>query len=656
MKSKLFIAALAALALGACSDNGVVDVASNSSASGGSMGYVRLAINLPTQTSTKGANDVFDDGTADEYAVNDITLLLFSGSSEDDATYYAQYTLDNGTLKNYETTTDQITSKYAVTQKIDRPENATASDTIYALVLLNAGTESTDMLSKLTLTVGETTIVKLSQQQLTNIKASDIISSKGFYMCNAPLYTAKGGYTDPDPNDVKNDQEFTLVKIEPDNIYDTEDEALENPASNIYVERAVAKVTVDVADNFVASSTSLAVNNSRVKSAEVKAFTLDLTNETMYPVREVQFAADVYSYHSGLYDDLSYDPSDWPYLLESDKYRMVGGAEVGADVWRIYWGRDPNYGKSAYTEDSDGNRTYTNMNYLYGEDPYASGDMTDLKDNSGDQNPEYCLDNTFAPEYMNKAETTRAIIAVAITLQDDDGNDLSDNSFYVINDERSYIKTLAEVQAYVKKVIQSDEYYQEAEKLWTNGDDDLIDQISVSINETTSTKNATIVLSFGSEISSTDNWTDGKVPDVFSDTSNEYSALMETITSNCEVDYYLNGIAYYPVEIKHFGDESTPWSAPMVSGHTDDTKDTETNKALTSYPSTLFGTSRENNWMGRYGVLRNNWYNIIISDVTEVGTPTVPEAYDEPDDPLQSWLYTEINLLAWAKRQQSVSL
>ena len=82
---KLFSMALAALMLGACSSD---EVATDNSQNGpqwtaDGKGYINLAINLPTQPSTRawdeGSN--LDDGTPTEYDVKDATLILFTGAA-----------------------------------------------------------------------------------------------------------------------------------------------------------------------------------------------------------------------------------------------------------------------------------------------------------------------------------------------------------------------------------------------------------------------------------------------------------------------------------------------------------------------------------------------------------------------------------------------
>ena len=105
---------------------------------------------------------------------------------------------------------------------------------------------------------------------------------------------------------------------------------------------------------------------------------------------------------------------------------------------------------------------------------------------------------------------------------------------------------------------------------------------------------------------------------------------------------YVNGIAYYPITIKHFGDDLTPWS----------------NKTATK--ADPYGTTKQSeNFLGRYGVLRNNWYNITISSIKNVGSAVVPEIkIDDPTtgDKTDNYISVRINVLSWAKRTQNEEL
>lgn len=132
-KYKFFALAFAALTLGACSSDDVVDNGQGGTVPAGEPGYVSLAINLPTQPSTRAED--FDDGTPEEYDVQNATLLLFAGASESAAKFASAYDLPV-TGFNTDGTTDQITEKATIVKEITVPTTA-EGENIYALVVLN---------------------------------------------------------------------------------------------------------------------------------------------------------------------------------------------------------------------------------------------------------------------------------------------------------------------------------------------------------------------------------------------------------------------------------------------------------------------------------------------------------------------------------------
>lgn len=130
-KVKLFSFALAALMLGACSSEDVIDNGGQGTVLPGEKGYISLAINLPTTPSTR-ANDNFDDGLPVEYAVKNATLLIFEGTDEASAKFAGGYDLGKITPNPVG---GNITSTFKVTQKITKPVNGD----LYALVVVNRG-------------------------------------------------------------------------------------------------------------------------------------------------------------------------------------------------------------------------------------------------------------------------------------------------------------------------------------------------------------------------------------------------------------------------------------------------------------------------------------------------------------------------------------
>lgn len=97
---------------------------------------------------------------------------------------------------------------------------------------------------------------------------------------------------------------------------------------------------------------------------------------------------------------------------------------------------------------------------------------------------------------------------------------------------------------------------------------------------------------------------------------------------------YKEGVSYYIARIKHFGDDLTPWK---------EGNDTYGENNL--------------NWLGRYGVLRNNWYDLTIEKISGPGYPDVPEVKpDTPDDEDTKYINVSVKILDWAKRSQKVEL
>jgi len=112
------------------------------------------------------------------------------------------------------------------------------------------------------------------------------------------------------------------------------------------------------------------------------------------------------------------------------------------------------------------------------------------------------------------------------------------------------------------------------------------------------------------------------------------TAINEKLGLSAEtgISTYLNGEAYYIARIKHFN-EMTPWT-----------------------PGTAYGSENEK-FLGRYGVLRNNWYELSVNKVSGLGYPDVPEVKPTlPDDENDQYISVSVKILSWAKRSQNVDL
>ena len=590
-KTLLFSVALAGLMLGSCSSSDDLNGGGNNTGSNQSgSGYISLSLNLPTRSGSvsRAENDVFDDGLADEYAVKNGTLILFEGTDEANATFAGAYELKNLSMNLVGTTTDNITTTTKITQKINSGL-ADGNKNFYAIVVLNNnGTLTVDETNASLRVNGEdfTTTKKISDlQSLELTKNASDFNATGFLMMNAPLSNAKGGADNPSSATIS-----VASKIDKDHIYATEALAKANSSATIYVERALAKVDV------TATSTTGNLTDNTLVPYTIKGWILDNTNKKTYYLRNTS------------------NSSDWLSLkttstVPTKPYRFVGDTpmESGVSLYRTYWAKDPNYDVKPITLSE-------NFNTIGNSVPAALKSLSDH---------DYCLENTFTVGQQNQDVTTRVIIAAQLG---------SGSTFYVVNDNekdlldangmkdavKSAFLNNTDVQAWIKNDLKTGETINE-------NDLDVADITSAGNNKPTITIKSTSATKYNS---STLPVVDTKI-----------QAIMDGI----KVATYEKGISYYPVRIKHFGDDLTPWKSsedPLPTVNTG------------AYPT----AHQAANYLGRYGVLRNNWYNIDVTGIKKLGSPVVPEVTGDTDDELAAYISVKINVLSWAKRTQGAIL
>ena len=591
-KTLLFSVALAGLMLGSCSSSDDLNGGGNNTGSNQSGdGYVSLSLNLPTRSGSmsRAANDKFDDGLANEYAVKNGTLILFEGANEKDATFAGAYELKNLSMNLVGTTTDNITTTTKITQKINNGLSS-GTNNFYAIVVLNNnGTLAVDDATATLKVNGEDFLPtkKISDlQSLELTKNASDFKTTGFLMMNAPLSNVAGGATEPTGATVS-----VASKIDKDHIYATEALAKANSSATIYVERALAKVDV------TATNTRGNLTDNTSVPYTIKGWILDNTNKKTYYLRNTSNSSEWLSLKT-----TSTDPTK--------PYRFVGDnpMESSVQLYRTYWAKDPNY-------DAKPTDLSTDFNTIGNSAPAALKSLSDH---------DYCLENTFTVGQQNQDVTTRVIIAAQLK---DDGK-----TFYVVNDNekdlldatgmkdavKSAFLNNTDVQAWIKKDLKTGETIDE-------NDLDVADITSAGNNKPTITIKSTSATKYNS---STLPVVDTKI-----------QAIMDGI----KVATYENGISYYPVRIKHFGDELTPWKSSETPLPTVSTG---------AYPT----NNQTANYLGRYGVLRNNWYNIDVTGIKKLGSPVVPEVTGDTDDELAAYISVKINVLSWAKRTQGVIL
>lgn len=576
--------------LGSCSSSDDLNGGGNNTGSNQSGdGYVSLSLNLPTRSGSmsRAENDNFNDGLTDEYAVKNGTLILFEGANEADATFAGAYKLNNLSMNLVGTTTDNITTTTKITQKINNGLSS-GTNSFYAIVVLNDnGTLTVDDTKLKVNDVDFPSTKKISDlQNLELTKNASDFKTAGFLMMNAPLASEAGGAHDPSSATIS-----VASKIDKDHIYATEALAKANSSASIYVERALAKVDV------TASKATGNLADAPAVSYSVKGWVLDNTNKKTYYLRNTS------------------NSLDWLKLkttstVPTKPYRFVGDdpTEAAGSLYRTYWAQDPNYAAKPTVLSTD-------FNTIGNSVPAALKSLSDH---------DYCLENTFTVGQQNQDVTTRVIIAAQLK---DDGK-----TFYVVNDNekdlldadgmknavKSAFLNNTDVQAWINTGLKSGEKIDE-------NDLDVADITSAGNNKPTITIKST----------SATKYTSSTLPVV----DTKIQAIMDGI----KVATYENGISYYPVRIKHFGDDLTPWKSsenPLPTVNTG------------AYPT----KNQAANYLGRYGVLRNNWYNIDVQGIKKLGSPVVPEVTGDTDDELAAYISVKINVLSWATRKQSATL
>lgn len=601
-----------ALAFSACSSDDVADNGNGALTDFSNGGYVKLAINLPT-VKDAGAfkasdynNDNFDDGLPAEYDVKNASVILFQGNNENDAQFHSAYKLPTTVTSS---TKEQITKVLQLTKPV---KGNLIGDNLYALVILN-NNDLITVNSDHTLTIGTTTggftgtfkDFKKETATSSTYNVNQFVSAAGgFFMSNAPLANKPGGTDDPSSAEIN-----TLVKLN-GTTYETSALAEASPAADIYVERGVAKVTF-TNDKTTATPFQDAAgiktplsNGSGIADVKytITGWGLDITNKSSYLVR----------HYSSDWNGLKTDQTS-----VTKKYRFIGSKEVEAGKpllqYRTYWAEDPNY--TSYDADLNNNFSIQPDGVpTYISEKFGTAAVGDAQ---------YCFENTFDVANQKQDKTTRVIVRAKVTVNDVPGD------FYMINNGKSTLYSEASLKALVQNAIYNDPQVQAllaaAPGATLNEGD-----INVTFTDNLITAVRTIT-GFSFKINGTTYLTSN--PEVNNVLANANAKVSNIIK-------YKDGIVYYPVRIKHFGNDLTPW-----------------NKDQTGVSKTdIYNSNNANRYLGRYGVVRNNWYDLGVNSISGIGSAVVPPHTSTPDDELDQYISVRINVLSWAKRTQREDL
>lgn len=602
-KSLLFSAVLAGLMLGSCSSSD--DIAGNNTGFNETgKGYINISLNLPTQGKnvSRAANDVTADGVADEYKVNDAALLLFAGANENDAVFQGAYNLD-GLKKTDIDANVQISTQLTKVQEIS---SVSATGNIYAFVLVNKGSNigvGTDH----TITVKGTPFTG-NFSAFSQLKVDGAFVNNNLMMTNVPVVTK--------PGTAAFDNATVLTNVT-SSIFKTEAEAKANPAADVFVERVASKVTLGM------TGTGTSTETLSADGATAKAFNYSLVGWNLANVNKSSYLVRQYD---NSWNSLKSDASDFltgavKSAFDANPYRFAGinliktnvSSDPAANKYRTYWGKDINYDTNA---------------------PFASDPTVgDANLTLGNNATTYCYENTFDVDHQNVCNTTTAIVKMKITPDSYTG---TGGTFYIINGGKDVVYSLANAKTKVGNQFLAEKTESSLKSTYfpsvTEAGKITVSDVEFS-DEAGAVTFTKLVLTFTPDAT-------GGTPtnaDVTDPT------VLAALANNIKVVEYKGGYSYYNILIKHFGDELTPWNP-------------STKTSGLSYPD----HNKDANWLGRYGVLRNNWYDLEITDVSRLGAAT-PDELDvkkdpTPDDNLKSYISVKINVLSWAKRTQKAIL
>lgn len=662
MKKKFFKATTVVLAtclFAACSNDSVVgneSVTDSFNANG--EGYMALNISIPSAKGTRANTDFKDPvDTPQEYQVENITLVLFSGENENDAQLRSAYSINDQTDQFGADNQEQTTSIATVVTAINRTGIET-TDNIYAFVILNdhgfyhvaksASSNTTTLYDGNGIELTGTSFAEFRQLEL-NETGRDY-SHQSFFMSNAPVLSVGGGNKAVDAEA----DTHTLVQIDRDKIHGNKEQAAADVASIINVERALAKITVNFDTNNLGSANGT-IQNGELEY-ELTNWIIDNTNPLTYVTRNFRKAD---------YDALE---SSWPInyvneksTLVNSKYRFasknwIDAAEAPDYSYRTFWAVDANYEDAGNSD----HKLITVSDKTFGEisEPLRENNAT-----------YYCTENTFNVQNQSEKNTTRLVVAAKFN----GGAD-----FYTMEENATTFYKAGNGAGSIRAKVYEILANRVDLGLWMNKfrnpdwEDPLTLADFIRVN-----------FECNSEVAGTDIVTvtfndpaddamfidkDAAKDEFLKNGANSLMSLTnDYLAREFKFYHYKQGLAYYTSPIRHFGAGSdgygceAPWVSTEHEGVENSTAGVYVGKNAVDVAGATYmdeWATAEQNYLGRYGIVRNSWYDITIAGIRAIGSPVIPDITDSnaPDDQVKNSMAVKINITPWVSYDSKVIL
>ena len=668
-------------------------------------GYIGISLSLPSaEGNTTRANDDLSNGIAAEFAVKNATLYIFKGTSEANAVFVDYVSL--GTKYNPDTQGGINTDEWGVqsgvgTKPVDNTDaendpddgetnitstslneatkipndlaaeiKADATNDYFAYVIINHNAQIPELVKN------TTTFQEFSRTKFDKIGADIALEQNiwddGMLMTNAPISNVSGGVAAP-----SSPKYSTLVPLDKGKIFQSAAEAKQNPAACVYVERAAVKITVEEGNTLSASKIdgySVAIDGWKVINTEEKYY-----NTRQINLKSTESAWEAEDW--GGYTNTAASPAN-------AKFRFVSFYQFLPTL--------PNNLADGYKH-TDGFRTYFAADPHYDFDCLAADPSTSVQSTlkfttAADSRPwiqtgkhAYTTENTFDVKHQTWRNTTMVTVKAHL-----DGA----AAFYTVGKGGQTMYTnVADVKAVIHNLLMNDPNVSGAAQnllnlISKNNPEKTVKQgldITVAAPSVATTgvaisvepafkidaADATYNGPADATLETTDplyGKTEQNLKDALQTAIDNYlhpsvgGVLQETYNDPVLVSYYKNGEMFYNVKIQHFGDPETPWGGNDVvaNGSGVNVNEIYFNTLHNATPTEANITAGQNKFLGRYGVVRDNWYKLTLEKVTKIGsaTPEDPSIItpDTPDDEIENYISVHVHIVPWVLRSQSVIL
>lgn len=641
-KFSLFAFAAAGLLLGACSDKDDINVKGPQGSEFTDGAFIGVSIQMPSAMNTTRANEDFDDGVASEYAVKDATLYIFSGADEASAKYVAEYQIGtNFEMDGGANVTSTMQEATQISNELAEQITKSAATVKYFgyVILNNNGVDAA--------CDANTTFADFKARQWNLIgtpvaEGADPTASgafpNGLLMTNSPVSAAQGGSKAAPTTDANYS---TLVELDKTKIFATRAAAVADPAACIYVERAAVKITVAQATG----ANKIGEGNDAPTVTFSEWQIVNFPND-YYNTRKIQAA----------WGDLASD-----YLTVGQAAATAAGETFTPSA---NWNANNMYrfvSNTAFAPVIAQQHSNQPFRTYFAEDPTFNEDVVLNRPQATDGHwialatPGYTIENTFDVQRQKWGNTTQVCFKATIG----DGSDfytLNGGDTFVADPETTVTGYVSGLPA-VKKALQDaiDNLVAADKAAWTTvgteGEFGYTASVSVTFKDGAPTESKDTV-DLKATYTITPTGADSHATAALANDAAAIEAALAAALPNYAVSFHKGGVAYYNARIQHFGEYETPWSLSVPF---------QTVIPGTTIPQ-IYGTDPEatQRFLGRYGVVRDNWYKLTIDKVMHIGSAEPIDVSskgkkDIPDDQIDNYLSVHVHIIPWVIRNQSIN-